>query len=81
MDFLTELFPVQQTAAEVEAGLAAAQAVESARLARVGADAADRAELAARLRCGRCAGTGFLSQFQHRKGGECFACGGSGVRA
>jgi hypothetical protein len=33
------------------------------------------------MRCGRCAGTGFLSQFQHRKGGECFACGGSGVRA
>lgn len=29
--------------------------------------------------CPRCAGTGRLAQFQHRKGGECFGCGGRGV--
>jgi hypothetical protein len=29
--------------------------------------------------CTRCAGSRFISQFQHRKGGECFRCGASGI--
>ena len=29
--------------------------------------------------CTKCGGHGFLSAFQHRKGGECFRCGASGV--
>jgi len=29
--------------------------------------------------CTRCAGRGYLPQFQHHKGGECFACGATGV--
>jgi hypothetical protein len=28
--------------------------------------------------CTKCGGAGFLSAFQHRKGGECFRCGASG---
>ena len=28
--------------------------------------------------CPRCFGRGYLPQFQHRKGGECFACGATG---
>ena len=28
--------------------------------------------------CSRCGGAGFISAFQHRKGGECFRCGASG---
>ena len=28
--------------------------------------------------CTRCGGAGFISCFQHRKGGECFRCGASG---
>jgi hypothetical protein len=31
--------------------------------------------------CYKCGGAGFLSQFQHRKGGECFACGATGKGA
>ena len=29
--------------------------------------------------CIKCGGHGFLSAFQHRKGGECFRCGASGT--
>ena len=45
------------------------------------------AERAARIaekeahRCPRCMGEGRIAQFTHRKGGECFLCGGSGVFA
>lgn len=28
--------------------------------------------------CGRCAGKGYLSHYQHFKGGECFSCGTTG---
>lgn len=31
--------------------------------------------------CYKCGGAGYLSQFQHRKGGECFACGATGKGA
>ena len=29
--------------------------------------------------CPKCMGSGRISSFQHIKGGECFACGGSGL--
>lgn len=32
-----------------------------------------------RRHCSRCGGEGRISAFQHRKGGECFRCGGSGL--
>lgn len=28
--------------------------------------------------CAKCGGAGFLSAYQHRKGGVCFRCGGTG---
>jgi hypothetical protein len=28
--------------------------------------------------CPRCCGKGYIPQFQHMKGGECFSCGGTG---
>ena len=30
-------------------------------------------------RCPKCAGEGYLPQFSHRKGGECYTCSGTGV--
>jgi hypothetical protein len=67
----------------------AANVAELARIAQVEAD--DKAANAARLaetarlkvanRCPKCMGAGRLPQFAHRKGGECFTCGGSGVFA
>lgn len=32
------------------------------------------------MKCSRCGGTGHLSQFNWNMGGECFACGGTGIR-
>lgn len=31
-----------------------------------------------RCACDRCGGTGVISQFRHRSGGECFKCRGAG---
>ena len=63
----------------------AANLAEFARIEAV--EAASKAEFAARQaekianRCPRCMGEGRIAQFTHRKGGECFLCGGSGVFA
>jgi uncharacterized protein (DUF983 family) len=65
----------------------AANKAEAARIAAVeaadkAADAARIAEIAAakiRNRCPKCSGSGYLPQFAHRKAGECFTCGGTGV--
>ncbi len=67
----------------------AANVAELARIAQVEADdkeanAVRVAALAAAKvanRCPKCMGAGRLPQFAHRKGGECFTCGGSGVFA
>ena len=58
---------VQETEARERAGIAAEYA------ARKAAEVANR--------CPRCMGEGRIAQFTHRKGGECFLCGGSGVFA
>jgi hypothetical protein len=80
-DFLAALFAGEtRTAAEIEADMNAARAVEAARIAAVKAAlAAPKAKPA--NACPRCSGSGYLPQFQHRKGGECFACGATGVFA
>jgi DnaJ-class molecular chaperone len=80
MDFLETLFTTDEA-------VIAANVAESARIAAV--EAAAKIENAARVaaiaaekvanRCPRCMGEGRLPQFAHRKGGECFTCGGSGV--
>lgn len=67
----------------------AANVAEASRIAAV--EAAAKEENAARVarlaaerianRCPKCMGEGRLSQFMHRKGGECFTCGGTGVFA
>lgn len=78
IDYLDFLFTNDET-------VIAANRAEAARIAAI--EAADKAAETARaaeriaLRCPRCMGSGFLSQFTHRKGGECFLCGGSGVFA
>ena len=76
MDYLEILFTNDEA-------VIAANKAEAARIAAVEAadKAANDARLAERaaLRCPRCMGEGRLSQFMHRKGGECFLCGGSGV--
>jgi hypothetical protein len=54
-------------------------AVEAASKVADLARAADAKVLAIALRCPKCAGSGRIAQFSHRKGGECFLCGGSGV--
>ena len=63
-------------------------AANKAELARMAAvedeskeeEAARRAQQVA-MRCPKCMGEGRIAQFTHRKGGECFLCGGSGVFA
>lgn len=73
-DFLSILFSgeaVGPTQAEIEA----------AERAEMAAERAARAALEIANRCPKCMGEGRLSQFSHRKGGECFTCGGSGVFA
>jgi len=78
MDYLDILFTNDEA-------VIAANKAEAARIAAV--EAADKAANAARIaelaamRCPRCMGEGRISQFSHRKGGECFLCGGSGVFA
>jgi DnaJ-class molecular chaperone len=75
-DYLDTLFvtdPAVIAANEAElARISAAEAVSKA------ADEARRAERIAN-RCPKCMGEGRIAQFTHRKGGECFMCGGSGV--
>lgn len=80
-DYLVELFGGGVTEEERIAGLSKMEAEEAARLESLAAEiAAKKAEREA-MRCPRCAGEGRLSQFMHRKAGECFLCGGSGVFA
>ena len=61
----------------------AANIAELNRIAAV--EAADKAVEAIRAahkianRCPKCTGTGYLPQFAHRKGGECYTCGGSSI--
>lgn len=80
-DYLDILFPGHQhvTQAETDAGLAAMRAEDQARLAAQRATEQARAAERAANRCPRCMGEGRIAQFQHRKGGECFTCGGSGI--
>ena len=81
-DFLAALFAGEtRTSAEIAASMEAARAAEAARIAAL--HAAWAAEAAAKVAnaCPKCAGRGYLPQFQHRKGGECFACGATGVFA
>lgn len=78
MDFLEILFTNDKA-------VIAANKAEAARIAAVEASekAANAARIAERsaMRCPRCMGEGRISQFMHRKGGECFLCGGTGVFA
>jgi hypothetical protein len=80
-DFLNILFPdhANTTAADVEAGLAAMRDADAARLAALAERNAARDAERIANRCPKCAGAGYLSQFAHHKGGECFTCGGTGV--
>lgn len=71
----TEEQKAADLAAYIEDGRAAHKAAIAADYARVAKLAADKAANA----CPKCAGRGYLPQFQHRKGGECFACGATGV--
>ena len=78
-DFLSILFPHQMTQAETDAGLEAMRTEDAARLeAQAAANAAREADKIAN-RCPKCMGEGRIAQFSHRKGGECFTCGGTGV--
>lgn len=73
-DFLDVLFPNRNTE-EAKAERAAAEAYAAATASRTAA----AVPAGPTTPCPRCAGTGRLAQFQHRKGGECFGCGGRGV--
>ena len=78
-DLLAALFAGEtRTAAEIAADMEAARTVEAARVAAVLAERAARRVRTDRD-CTRCAGRGYLPQFQHYKSGECFACGATGV--
>jgi hypothetical protein len=80
-DYLDLLFPGHEntTAAEVEAGLQAMRDAEAARHEAMAATNAVREAEKIANRCPKCMGEGRIAQFSHRKGGECFACGGTGV--
>ena len=75
MDFLEILFSGPAATGPTLAEQAAAE------IAEMKADKAARDAIKAANRCPKCAGSGYLSQFAHRKAGECFTCGGSGVFA
>lgn len=80
-DFLALLFAGEtRTDAEIAADMEAARAAEAVRIAAVKADRAAHRVKTDRD-CTRCAGRGYLPQFQYHKGGECFACGATGVAA
>ena len=68
-----------RTAAEIAADMEAARTVEAARIAAVLAERATIARATVANACPKCAGRGYLPQFAHHKGGECFACGATGV--
>lgn len=81
-DYLVELFgenPVECPVLRAEAD--ALIAADKARVARVKAE--DEARRIERIRscCPRCGGQGRISSFSHIKGGECFTCGGTGIRS
>ena len=79
-DWMAELFAGETlTDAEVEAGRSAARAVEVARISAHHAAMAAIGAAKIANACPRCAGRGYLPQFQHRKGGECFLCCATGV--
>jgi hypothetical protein len=79
-DLLASLFAGEtRTAAEIEADMEIARAAEAARVAAVKADRATIARATVANACPKCAGRGYLPQFAHHKGGECFACGATGV--
>lgn len=80
-DYLDELFGGGLDPIEVEAGLDSMKTAEAARLEALATAAASAAAARDAMRCPRCAGAGRLAHFTHRKGGECFLCGGSGVFA
>jgi DnaJ-class molecular chaperone len=79
VDFLTLLFGGPQDDCEVQAGLEAAQKKEQARLAALASEKQAAQAFAAANKCPKCSGSGYLAQFSHRKGGECYTCGGSGI--
>lgn len=72
MDYLAELFG--HMTAEDHAACSADNAHRASLLA-------DPVRPASSTPCPKCSGTGNIPQFQHRKGGECFTCGGSGIFA
>ena len=82
--FLAELFG-SDTRTEAERAADFASFIATERAAHAASIAADAARLAAAAAeraanaCPKCAGRGYLPQFQHRNGGECFACGATGV--
>ena len=81
-DWMAELFSGEtRTAAEVEADMSAARAVEVIRIAAHHAAMAAISAAKIANACPKCAGRGYLPQFQHRKGGECFLCCATGVFA
>ena len=80
IDFLSVLFSGEnRTAQEIEASMEAARAAEVARIEALKAALAAAARAKIENACPKCAGRGYLPQFAHRKGGECFACGATGV--
>lgn len=82
-DWMIELFgPNEPTAEEVakeKKQMAEALTQERARTAAVRERQQNSESLPVANKCPKCAGHGRLPQFQHRKGGTCFTCGGSGV--
>lgn len=80
VDYLAILFAGEtRTAEEIEASMEAVRATERARVAAFKVEMAAAARAKIENACPKCAGRGYLPQFQHRKGGECFACGATGV--
>ena len=74
MDYMQLLFGGEQTAeqkAETAAYLAEQQRIETQRMAAI---KESKAQQERTLRCSRCYGSGFVSQFRHVQGGRCFAC-------
>jgi hypothetical protein len=74
MDYMQLLFGGEQTAeqkAENAAYLAEQQRIETQRIESIKESKAQREKT---LRCSRCYGSGFVSQFRHVQGGRCFAC-------
>lgn len=80
INYLEILFAGEtRTPEEIEASMEAARVAERARIAAFKAEIAAAARTKIENACPKCAGRGYLPQFQHRKGGECFACGATGV--